>query len=341
MNRKEKKILVTGGTGMLGSYLLVELTNSKQNVRATYRSEEKKAITRKIFEQYSDQPEQNFAKIEWQKANLMCLFDVERVFKNVDVVYHAAAQISFDPKLKGQLIKNNMETTANVVNAALTAGNVRFCHVSSIAALGNPNAENIISEEEKTPSKNKSGYSVSKFYAELEVWRGIAEGLNAVIINPSVIIGVGDWQNGSPSFFSAVARGMKYYTDGSTGFVDVRDVVKLMVKLTKSEIIGERFIINAENVDYQHFFSKIAVALNVPPPTKKASTLILNFAWRAEWVRAKIMQQPPRITRETSRSAAGKSYYSNSKITKLFEFKFIPISQSIREVAIEYLRSHR
>ena len=119
---------------------------------------------------------------------------------------------------------------------------------------------------------------ITKYGAEMEVWRGTQEGLNTVVVNPGIIIGPGYWHNGSGSLFKRIYKGMSHYTNGVVGFVGVNDVAQIMIKLMESNIINQRYILISENLSYKDFFTKVAALLHVKPPKKEATKLILNIA---------------------------------------------------------------
>ncbi|HEY2727007.1 MAG TPA: NAD-dependent epimerase/dehydratase family protein, partial [Parafilimonas sp.] len=224
-----KNIFITGATGLLGSHLIKELVNSNANIKALYRHE--------IPFTHN--------KIEWLQGDILDTILLGEILEDVDEVYHCAAKVSFNPKNKKELFKTNIEGTANIVNACLNTNVKKLLHVSSVSALGRIREDVIIDETMQwSEDANNSVYGESKYLGEMEVWRGIAEGLNAVIINPTIILGAGDWNNGSSEIFKTAYKEFPYYTEGVTGFVDVKDVVKAMITLMNSDIFSERFIVN-------------------------------------------------------------------------------------------------
>ncbi len=324
-------ILVTGGTGMLGAHLLVELALRGKKVKALKRAGSSTKITEKIFSWYAI-PEKDYHQfVEWVTGDLN---DPESIFdalNGVTHVYHVAAVVSFSVEDDEVIMRNNITGTANLVNACLEQKIKKLSHVSSVAALGVSQKGQTITENNKwQPSLKTSGYAQSKFYSELEVWKGIAEGMDAVILNPSVIIGPGNWNHGSPSLIKKIKKGLRFYPKGTTGFVDVRDVVKCMIALMESQFSGERFIINSENVTYKNFFSLVAGELKVRPPNWPASRVLLEIAWRLAWLAGKFTFSKPVLTKYTARSGRNTNHYSNDKIKKLLSFTFIPIEESIK-----------
>lgn len=330
-------ILVTGATGMLGSHLLLELLKQNKKVKALKREESNCKFVEKLFSRYTNDYSRYYKNIEWVNADISDYYELKQVFSDIDIVYHCAAFVSFKPSDKNKIKLINIEGTANIVNLCIEHKVKKLCHVSSIAALGSTNNNSVVTEETKRNSNEKeSEYSKSKYKSELEVWRGIAEGLNAVIVNPSVILGPGDWTKGSPSIISTVAKGLRFFTLGTTGFVDVSDVVNAMILLTESDISGERFIINGENLTYKSLFEIIAKALKVNPPQKFATPHMTEIAWRFFMLRYYLTGKNPVITKETARTSHKVSRYSNEKIINRLDFQFKSINDSILHICKIY-----
>ena len=325
-------ILVTGGTGLVGSHLLQALVREGKPVRAIKRASGDMGMIRKVFDLYSAQPEKDFSLIEWVEADIMDIFSLEEAMEGVEEVYHCAAKVSFLPEDRKRLMRINTEGTANVVNAALEQKIRKLCHVSSIAALGRPENQSDLIDEElvwKT-SRNNSIYAVSKYGAEREVWRGTAEGLDAVIVNPSIILGVAGDSQGSSRIFNTVWKGLKFYPPGRNGFVDVRDVVRAMILLMNSDIRNERFILSIESIEYKRLFDLISAEMGKTAPHYRVSPIMSGFAWRLEKLRSMVTGIKPLITKETARTAVQQYEYSNQKIRKALGFEFTPIEETIR-----------
>lgn len=317
-------ILVTGANGLVGSYLCRYLLSKGEKVRALKRPTSNLRLVADIKD-----------KIDWVDGDVNDLPSLEIAMEGIEKVYHCAAIISYAKKNHNALIRVNVEGTENIVNLSLDFNIKKLVHVSSIAALGKSGKSGeVVTEATPWDRKNlTSDYSISKFLAEREVWRGIAEGLNAVIINPSIIVGAGNWDSGSCKLFTTINNGFKYYTDGVTGYVDVRDVVKIAYQLMESEISSERFIINAENLSYQTFLSNVAKNLKVTGPTTKAGKTLSGIAWRIEWVKSLFSGSEPSVTKQTAVIANKKVYYNNNKIIEALNYKFIAIDQSIADAA--------
>lgn len=331
-------ILVTGGTGMTGAYLLEKLVKQGHNVKALHRKTSNLETTQKIFNYLSKDGKNLFSKINWVEGDIINYNSVEDAMQNVDYVYHTAAMVSFKPSDKKEMLYANIQGTANIVNAALNSNIKKLCHVSSIASLGNSFNGNLITEEtEGTKNKKKSDYSISKFQAENEVWRGIAEGLNAVIVNPSVIIGAGNWEQGSPRLIKTVWDGFKYFTTGGTGFVYVEDVVNIMTKLMESNISNERYILNAENLSYRAVFDFIAENLNKKKANIQSSNIMLHSFKIFDNLRYFVTGKEPRITKYTLKSAQQTKKYSNEKIKQALNYEFIPIKDAISIICKRFI----
>jgi len=327
-------ILVSGGTGMLGAHLLFELLKKGEKVRAMKRSNSDLDRVKKIFFYYNKNADELFDKIDWVDADILDSESVNDAMKGIETVYHCAAMISFNPADKYKMIDINVNGTANMVNSALDAGVKKFCHVSSIASLGENEDNSPIDEETfRKPNAKYSGYSISKYRSEMEVWRAVSEGLNAVIVNPSVIIGAWNWQTGSSSIFTRINKGLKFYTEGITGYVDVHDVVDIMIKLIESDIFNERFIVSAENYSFKEFLFMVADALNKPRPTIAANKWMLNAAVIIESIKSKITGKEPLITRNSAKTAQKISIYENKKVKEALNYEFRNIKSSVKEVA--------
>jgi len=314
-------ILVTGGTGFLGSELIKQLTDSGLAVRAIKRK------TSKIPSVIENNP-----LIDWFEADINEPATLEDAFAGITKVFHCAAFVSFNPEDKKQLFHVNIEGTSNLVNLCI-AGNCRLLHVSSVAALGNAKKGKQITEKDFWEYDAKAhAYGLSKYEGEMEVWRGITEGLDAVIVNPSVIIGKNAGFEGSGAIFKLVKGGFPFYTDGASGFVDVEDVAKAMMLLMENPLSGERYIISSDNYHYKDLFTEIAKGFNVKAPKKEAKPWMLGIAWRALKFFSLFTGKQPSITKDAAKSSLSLSYYSNEKVIAATGIQFKPINQSIQEI---------
>lgn len=325
-------ILITGGTGLVGSRLAYDLLSRKQKIRLLCRQSDASQTLLSNLSYYTDTPESLMKEVEIVQGDVLDIFALLEAMEGVDQVYHCAAMVSFSPKDAARMMHTNVAGTANVVNACLEKRIKKLCHVSSVAALSKALPGREVDEDcyWKTSSEN-SIYAISKYSSEQEVWRGVQEGLTAVVVNPTVILGPGDWQKGSSNLFRSAKKGMRYYTEGVTGFVDVRDVSTCMIKLMEGNFENERYLINSENYPYREFFKVANACFGNPEPSIKASLWLSNVVWRLEKVRSFFTGSTPLITKETTRAAHQKNYFSNHKIKKAIAHQFIPLEQSIKE----------
>jgi dihydroflavonol-4-reductase len=321
-------ILVTGGTGLVGAHLLLHLAENENNIRAIYRTERSIAKTKNLFTLY--QKEAWFSKIEWIEADIIDVPSLEKAFKGVQYVYHCAGLISYDPNDEQQLRKINIEGTANIVNFCLEYNIKKLCHVSSIAALGDlaPHQTEVTEETEWNPEVLHSDYAISKYGAEMELWRGQQEGLNVVIVNPGIIFGPGFWEQGSGLFFSKIKRGVSFYTKGRTAFVGVADVVKIMIDLMQSSIVGERFALLSENRTFEEVLFSIAAKLHVKNPTTELKPWMFAIAWRLDWLQSFFFRTKRRLSKFGANAFYSSDLISNHKIKSTLNFEF----QTIEEV---------
>jgi nucleoside-diphosphate-sugar epimerase len=327
-----KTIFITGGTGFVGSYIIRYLLRDYDyKIRVLKRKNSPMDLVQEVKD-----------KVEWIEGDLLDTVSLEDAMQDVDEVYHCGALISFEPKHFKKMHRINEEGTANVVNIALDLGVKKLIHLSSIAALGR--YKHISHYDENTKwdrSHLNSQYAISKHMAEQEVWRGIAEGLNAVIVNPSVIIGSGIWGSGTTTFFEQVWKGLRFYPGGATGFVDVRDVANFSVQLMESDISKERFVLNSENWAYRELFTEIAKAFDKNPPSIKTNGLMNAAAWRGDWLLSKITGKNRLITKEIITHISQKYTYGSSKSKSVLDFNYIPTLQTLAETCLQYLNAKK
>jgi nucleoside-diphosphate-sugar epimerase len=326
-------VLVTGATGLLGSKLLADLIIRGVKVRALTRSISSR---RRVLRYHLQELDINDGSVEWIEGDITNYADVMDAVSGIDFVFHCAGLVSFLPIEQDALRLINVQGTANIVNACLVHGVGGMCHVSSTAALGRSSIGIYDENSVWMSSPNNSRYAVSKYDAELEVWRGIEEGLAAVIVNPGIIIGPGDWEHDSSAIFSKVAKGLKYHTRGVNGFVSVDDVSRIMVRLMEKRVCGERFVLVGDNIPFKEVMEIIAEELNVVKPYIAAGPFLSNLAWRMDSVRSMLTGKRPLITKETARSAQSTSRYSIQKINLVFDGALTDPRQYIRKVARIY-----
>ena len=326
-------IFVTGGTGLTGARLLYDLTQKNETVTALKRRNSSMYIVNFYF---ANNPELA-KKIVWVEGDIT-EYDSLCVEKDAEV-YHCAGMVSFDPDDRNELYKVNIRGSENIVNVCLEKEVKKLVYVSSVAALGRNSESSIYINEESHWENDEvnSDYAISKYGGEREVWRGIAEGLNAVIVNPTVILGPGNFDKGSMKLISSADKGLKFYTDGISGYVDVKDVSQILIALMKSDISAERFILNGTNVTYLELFTFISKSLGKKPPSILASKWMGSMTWRYEWLKKKVTGQSPLITKFSAASAFKKYQYSNEKITHLLNYQFESVEETVKHVVGVYL----
>lgn len=327
-------ILVTGATGLVGGNLLWQLLQQNERVAAIHRPTSDLKPLRTIFSFYTPNPDEHLARIDWRIADVLDTDSLQCAMNKVSVVYHCAAVVSFG-SCTDTLLETNVQGTKNVVEAALITGIKKLCFVSSIAACGKEIGTKKIDENSPWFEKsNRSLYSQSKYLSEQEVWRGIEKGLNAVIVNPGVILGVSGTNTGSSQLFSQVRKGLQFYTNGGSGYVDVQDVVKAMILLTNSDISSERYLLVGENCSNKNILNSMADGLDKPRPfICVGKHLFLVIGYLSEMI-GRIFHFNPSIDRKMARTATNRQYYSSAKIEKAIGFQFKPIKKCIREICV-------
>lgn len=322
-------ILVTGGTGFLGAYIIKHLVEQGLAVRAIRRNSSKMP---------SFIPSAILEKIEWVNGDILDVISLEEAMEGVDAIIHSAAKVSFEPREKREMFEINIEGTANVVNTAIEKNIRRFIHISSVAALGRTASSETVNEEKQwQDSKLNTCYAISKYKAEMEVWRAMGEGLNAAIVNPSTILGYGDWNSSSCAIFKSVYDKLPYYTTGINGFVYVEDVARATVQLLKTNISHERFIVNGDNWSFRQLLNTIADGFNKKHPHLHATRSLAAIAWRWEKLKSSFTGKRPLLTNESARIAQTRTFFESNKIIKyLTGFLFTPLNEAIQKSCAAY-----
>lgn len=330
-------ILVTGGTGLVGSHLLVSLTETHDIVRATHRKNSDLNAVKSIFDYCAKSPNQQFLKIEWIEANINDISALGAAFEGVEQVYHCAAFIDFDPKNYYKLKKSNIEGTANVVNFCLTNAVEKLCYVSTIAVLGTHTSAKEFSEKTNwNPEAKNSVYAITKYGAEMEVWRGSQEGLDVVVVQPGVILGEGFYNSGSGEIVKMAAKGMSFYTSGSIGVVDIKDVVKVMQQLMNGTFTNEVYLLVNENITYKDLITKLAVRFNKKPPRLAVAKWLLMFLGKIERLISFFFGVKRKLPKALIESMFDSPRYDNSKVINDLEMSFIPLEQTIERISEHY-----
>jgi len=334
-------ILVTGGTGLVGSHLLLELLKSGKKARAIYRDESKRLKVKNVFSYYLPKKEAEFLfdSVEWIKADILDIPSLTNAFQNIKYVYHCAALVSFNAKKAKELRVTNIEGTANIVNTCIQFNVEKLCHVSSIAAMDLALGEGEVSENFTWyPEKDHSDYAISKYGGEMEVWRGTQEGLPSVVLNPGVILGPGFWDSGSGKIFKKVDTGLKYHFPKVTGFVGVQDVAKAAILLMGSEIKNEQFILVSENLSFKKVLSLAAQSLQKKEPYKPLKPWMVFIGWLYESITNLLWSAKKQLSRNDYKSLFENSYYNNDKIKERTGFVFTPMKEVIKETGRNYLK---
>jgi nucleoside-diphosphate-sugar epimerase len=321
-------VLVTGGTGFLGSYIIKHLVEKGYAVKAIRRSNKLPFwIDKEIFD-----------KVQWVEGDVLDVVALDEAMEGVDAVIHSAAVVSFVKKERNNMYQVNVEGTANVVNMMLEKNIRRLVYISSVAALGRTADGGHVNEEKKwEESKVNTHYAKSKFKAELQVWRGIGEGLEAVILNPSTILGYGDWNNGSCAIFKNVFKEFKWFVSGINGFVNVEDAAKAAVLLMESTYNEQRYIVNGDNWPFKKIQETIADAFGKKRPTRLTTPFLLNMAWRVEKIKSIFTGKKPILTKESARVAQSQTWFENDKLLKALPgFSFTPLEETIKKACEKY-----
>lgn len=331
---------------MLGARIVYDLLQAGYGIRAIYRNRKRIDQFIQNVSYYGNNAKDWSAEVEWVEADILDYPAICSAVEGVNYVIHSAAMVSFHSADQATMLDINVHGTENIVNACILNNISRLYHVSSIAAIGKEDEGVAISEKTNwVPEQKHSGYQISKFFSEMEVWRGINEGLEAVIVNPSVILGPGEWHAGSPAFYNNIAKGMKFYPTGGTGFVDVRDVSHIIFQMLEDEnweiVMGKRYLLNAENLPYKQAFEQIAQSLGVKAPSLPANKYLLAIAWRAAWLAGKLSGKKPLITRGSVSNASKKQLFDGSKICNDIGVTYRDLATSIAEIGEMYLQDHK
>lgn len=335
---QEKNILITGITGLLGSFTARRFLKEGFKVVGLKRANSDLSLLQDIESQ-----------IVWHEGDILDILLLEKVIEKVNYVVHAAAIVSFAPKDRKKMFKTNVEGTINVVNLCLEKKIKKLCFVSSVAALGrkisNDNFTNeLIKIDEKSTWEDNplnSNYAKTKYLAEIEVWRGQSEGLNSVIVNPSLILGEADWNKSSTQLLKFVYDEHTFYPAGNLNYVDVEDVVMCIYQLVISDISGERFILSAGQIAYKDFFEKVAPKFYKKAPSTLLSKSLTGIVWRLEALRSFFTGNTPLITQETALSSSHSFEYQNDKIKKFLNFSFRDLDESLDRICGNLLKKNK
>ena len=333
-------IFVTGATGLVGTHLLIQLVRKNTPIRALYRSEKKKKQAKEVFTACCEPEDQDkFENIDWFQGDILDITSLEKAFHSVTHVYHCAGLISFNPSDYKKLRKVNIEGTANIVNQCIVNKIEKLCHVSSIAVFGSYHRNPVSEEAVWDPEQKHSVYAITKYGAEMEVWRGTQEGVDAVIVNPGVIIGRGFFESGSGYLFHLVDNGLSFYAPGSTGYVAVEDVVTSMQLLMDSNRKNDRYIVVAENLSFKQVFTWISEALHRGKPKRKLSKTLLRIVYYVQWI-GSLFGFKRSVFRSSIRSAFSHRIFDHQKVKKELHISFNPVKEAIDTTALFFQRKN-
>lgn len=339
--------VVSGATGFLGAYMVCYLLNQGEEVRAIRRNgssmSEFDTIFDNKFKGYTPAEIQNIRqKLHWVEGDVLDVVSLENALQGATAVYHCAAVVSFLQKDRNRMMQVNAYGTANMVNTAINAGIQKFCHVSSIAALGREHSGDHMDENSKwVRSDLNSNYAISKHKAEMEVWRAMEEGLHAVIVNPGVILGAGNWEKGSCRLFGLPWKNFPFYTEGINGYVDVNDTVAAMYRLMQEpRSFGERWVLVGENLNMRDFMHLTADYLGRTRARIRVRPWMAGLAWMFFAIKHLFGGKEPSVTRETSRASLHQYFYSSEKIIRQLPFTFTPIKETLHQICQQYLTDH-
>jgi len=335
-------ILVTGGTGMVGAHLLFQLVSSGEKIRATYRSKASFQKVKKVFGYYSEEADKLFSKIDWVSADVADVPALETAFSGVTKVYHIAALVSFDEADAKKMRRVNIYGTANIVNLCVAHKVEKLCFVSSIASIAKAVQKSFIDEEDEfNLITNNYSYAITKYGAEMEVWRGAQEGLDVVIVNPGVILGPGFWKENSGMLFTMGYKESPLFTEGVTGFVGVDDVVSVLIKGMNSSVKNERFVLVSENISFKEVLFSIADSFEKKRPKIRVTDFIAAIGWRLSWLKSALTGAPNTFSKHTASSVNNKAYYDNSKTKEFFDFDFQNMDAVIQTICRQFLKDKK
>lgn len=334
-----KRVAVTGGTGLIGSHLVAELLKRGCRVKLLVRDMRRVGQLHKTLSRM--EADSYFGRIEFYETELNNPHTLAAALTDMEVVFHCAALVTFDPERADEVVLVNTEITTHVVNACLQCGVGLMVHISSIATLGSCRLGQRAIDETCILNNpvGRSPYSVSKIYAENAVQRGMVEGLRAVIVNPSVVIGEGDLNSSSSRLVAYAMHRRVFYTKGVKGYVDVRDVARAAVRLAETpQAVGKRFIVSAENLTFGTLFSMAARISDHWPPLIPLGRRVLTGIYKVEKLLNKWFGRRPILSEALIANACDMSYYDNSRMKNLLNFTYTPIRETLERVIRYYKR---
>jgi dihydroflavonol-4-reductase len=330
--------LITGVTGIVGAHVALALLQQDKPVVAVKRKTSDIGKTKKLFSYYTSDFENLFNKIKWVDADISDIYSIIDAMEGVDTVYHCAGFVSFDKKDAQKLYEINSIGTANMVNACLDKKIKALCYVSSIATLQNPDIQTNINEKVYWKSSpNASDYAISKYNGEREVWRGIEEGLNAVIVNPGIVLGPGFWNQSSGKLVSTCFKGTSFYTSGSSAVINANDLANCMVQLTEGGYFSNRYIIVEGNYTFKAILDGFHKKFNKKKPFIHAGKFTLRCAKWVDLIFTLVTGRTRTLNNAVISSITSTNSYDNSKIKNSINFKFTSFNETVSFISNAYL----
>lgn len=328
------RIALCGASGFIGTHICHALLKQGYNVIGIKRESSDLSISQKVFEELNRRDSVNFSHddIEWKTADLRNPQALERALSSCEVVINAAAKVSFNPKQRKETIKNNIDVAANVVNACIATGVERLLHISSVSALPNPDKKFELDESflNSTYYRFETSYGESKYRSEMEIWRGLGEGLKVTVFNPGIVLGEWKAEGSSNEPIAAVDKGLNFYSAGYSGFVDVQDIAQaIILSLENEQSIGERYVLVGHNESYEKFLKRIAEKLQVKGPSVKAGMFLSKLVAYIAKVPAFFTGKEPFITEELAESANRKTHFVNDKAKEELALDFHAFDKTI------------
>lgn len=331
--------LVTGASGILGSYVVAELVKQGETVVACRQAKSSLLPIEKVFALKFEDWEEQFKKVEWRELDLTSLLSIETALQGIDTVYHCAGFVSFAASDRSKLFQINEQGTANLVNACLALPGIQFCHVSSIGTLNNSEHIGPLNESVFWKSTGKEGYyAISKYNAEREVWRGMEEGLNAVIVNPGVILAPAFWQQSSLELIHKAYKGNRFFTAGQTAYVMADDVAAVMIQLVKQKVFGKRFLVFENNYTYRAVFEALRKGFHYKGRLIEVSESVLKVVAFIERFFSFFIGRDAVLSPSVMRAAFNQQLYSRENLDNTLKHEFIPLLSGISNLCEIYLK---
>ncbi len=331
--------LITGATGLIGAHVALRLLQQNKPVTAIKRPDSDTGKTKRLFSYYTTDYQELFSRIQWVNADITDIYSILDVLDGIDTVYHCAGFVSFDGKDRMQMHKVNATGTANMVNACLEKPVKAFCHVSSIATLQNPDITTNIDESVYWKSSpDASDYAISKYNGEREVWRGMEEGLRAVIVNPGLVLGPGFWEQSSGKLLSTCYKGTAFYTNGSSAAISATDTAACMIALTEKKTFSKRFVLTAHNYTFRELLSGLHQAFGKKEPSIEAGRFLLRLGLWLDALRSSFTGKERILTKATMHAGLAKNTFNNARIRETLDYRFAPLQETITFVCNTYLK---